>query len=720
MITKELSIATFTYDVLGDIIRINLNNLGRLNHLLGSAALSSKANDFFLLKLIRFLKRTRKDMFMKRVMVFVFSLSLLLVGCNGTSSSVNLSTTNTAKENESTAITMVIDEDDKVIYFETNGGSEVSPLVNPEWEDVLNLPISVKDGYILDGWYEDEDLKTEFDIGWIGDLETITLYAKWAVIDDNVIIVSLELNLGFAPYDYIPMDVNNPFSVTLVPEKSGYTFRGWFLDENLKEHYDEYHDFTEDITLYAGWVEGNYKLIYSEEDFLSIADDLSGNYLLMTWLTFPSDIDEYTVIGDEEHPFSGILDGNHWGIRFMYLLMNQSSDNIGLFGVITGTVRNLELTIWNEFDPYSLNESFNYGGLAGKLKGHVENSKFHVEQSFNLINIDGEINIGMIAGVVDGGSMNNIVISRGAFSEVVIDNSGMSLGDQVINIGMICGKSSNASFENIAVNGNIGIIDDYTTLSSINIDYALGGAIGRALNTSLTWVFNEEAWYDISPSIFNEASDGIYYVGGLIADARNCDLDYVYSWQDIDFDSDVHGNVYLGGLLGYAFEGSLENAYMEGFVGMGGSEFVMSNSMAYIGGVIGYANQSSINSVARGGDTKIHDLGEGRAYLAGLIAVVENSSVSNAYMYASMISVYSLVDTDLITIAYLLTVSNNSALSNLWYVAGISLILNFMSVADTGYGNSMDFDTYEQFIDNFLLQFDNNDWYNNIYDKDLF
>ncbi len=64
-----------------------------------------------------------------------------------------------------------------VISFESNGGDEHEDIVVTPSKDVT-LPTPVRDGYIFDGWYLDEELTVPYDPE-TKVTQSITLYAKW-------------------------------------------------------------------------------------------------------------------------------------------------------------------------------------------------------------------------------------------------------------------------------------------------------------------------------------------------------------------------------------------------------------------------------------------------------------------------------------------------------------------------------------------------------------
>jgi len=93
-----------------------------------------------------------------------------------------------------------------------------------------------------------------------------------------------------------------------------------------------------------GIVPQDYVGIYTPEDFDSIRNNLSSNYILMNDIDL-SGFENWMPIGDLEHKFTGELNGNYFTIRGMTIDI-ESEDSIyaGLFGYVeNGTVVNLGL-----------------------------------------------------------------------------------------------------------------------------------------------------------------------------------------------------------------------------------------------------------------------------------------------------------------------------------------------------------------------------------------
>lgn len=105
----------------------------------------------------------------------------------------------------------------------------------------------------------------------------------------------------------------------------------------------------------------------------------------------------------ETTPFSGTYDGNGYGI-WKLTIMRPSEANIGLFGYLTGTVKNLGII--NQY----MDGRENVGGLVGlvDLTGRVDRSYVEAEFGSGLpISVYGKGNVGGLVGALAGKITNS-------------------------------------------------------------------------------------------------------------------------------------------------------------------------------------------------------------------------------------------------------------------------------------------------------------------------
>ncbi len=151
------------------------------------------------------------------------------------------------------------------ITFDSRGGSDIEPIVYTEGEDAITLPTPTKSGCTFVGWYEEEYFTGDAVGTTYVPTEDVTLYARWssngsAIVDPTVpegIHVRFVCNGGgtLSPIEYVGEAITLP-----TPSRSGYNFRGWYLDESLSGEavVSPYTPSGEEVILYAKWEEKLY------------------------------------------------------------------------------------------------------------------------------------------------------------------------------------------------------------------------------------------------------------------------------------------------------------------------------------------------------------------------------------------------------------------------------------------------------------------------------
>ncbi len=167
------------------------------------------------------------------------------------------------------------------IAFDAAGGEDVEPAsVEIERGTTLsNLPVtrrgrsaeegssSDEDEYLFAGWYtadgEKVNANTKFNESctltahWIKnttDIYTVYFYSEGELVDLDLVVDGDKLER--------PAD----------PERSGYGFIGWYLDEASQQGYDFGEPVTKDLTLYAGWKKMHCRVTFDTGDGTEIED----------------------------------------------------------------------------------------------------------------------------------------------------------------------------------------------------------------------------------------------------------------------------------------------------------------------------------------------------------------------------------------------------------------------------------------------------------------
>ena len=120
------------------------------------------------------------------------------------------------------------------------------------------IPAPTKEGYIFEGWYEDETFKTPFDLEAFmaeQDKDDITVYAHF-----DVVTVTLTFMSQGVVHDVAKVTIESAAPSVADPERDGYEFIGWYVDADCTEPfvYDDAFDGyfgagAADVTVYAGF-----------------------------------------------------------------------------------------------------------------------------------------------------------------------------------------------------------------------------------------------------------------------------------------------------------------------------------------------------------------------------------------------------------------------------------------------------------------------------------
>ncbi len=134
------------------------------------------------------------------------------------------------------------------VKFNSNGGTSVKNQTVKSGEKVSEPSNVTKEGYILDGWYLNNN-KYDFNSEVT---KNITLVAKWSE-DPNVKRYTVTFNSdGGGNISSQKIIENKTATQPKNPTKSGYAFEGWYLNNSK---YDFKSKVTKNITLVAKWRE---------------------------------------------------------------------------------------------------------------------------------------------------------------------------------------------------------------------------------------------------------------------------------------------------------------------------------------------------------------------------------------------------------------------------------------------------------------------------------
>ena len=369
---------------------------------------------------------------------------------------------------------------------------------------------------------------------------------------------------------------------------------------------------------------------------------LSYNFALKNDIN-ATDVKDYQAIGSGDTAFTGKFDGR--GNRIIGLNVSNSNDNVGVFGVNAGTIKNLKVY------SSTFKGDDNVGAIAGTNNGTIDNVTTlgnTVEALGSATSVFGAAGgvVGTNNGAVDNATSRDSVIA-GQNSDEVLTTAGGIAG---INTGLVSNSQSHSAViasgkDNIySLGGIVGVntasgkgldnVNAYgVTGSSILVDNT-GGIAGLNSGT-LNDAYNE--------SIVKGSSN----VGG-IAGTNSGNISLIVNGASVTAEGD-----YTGGLVGKTTDKISDGRnngvitgvnYVGGLVGSNGSGVTLTNltndssaniiGKQYVGGIAGTNNGSisttGTNLINRGSITGNQYVGGIAGENNGTITNVNNDIVLNA------------------------------------------------------------------------------------------
>lgn len=137
------------------------------------------------------------------------------------------------------------------ISFQTNGANSISPIQVLEGQ-AITLPQTNRVGYDFMGWYIDSDFTMLYPNNAVV-TASFTLYAKWQR-NPNMLEIIFDSDGGSA-IETKWLEKGQTIEMPQPQKDGGYTFIGWYRDEQRTQLYDFSNGFYESMTLFAKWQE---------------------------------------------------------------------------------------------------------------------------------------------------------------------------------------------------------------------------------------------------------------------------------------------------------------------------------------------------------------------------------------------------------------------------------------------------------------------------------
>ena len=255
----------------------------------------------------------------------------------------------------------------------------------------------------------------------------------------------------------------------------------------------------------------------------------------------------FNPIGNNNSNFNGTFDGK--GFTLSNLIIDRTTDYIGLFGYNTGTIKDITL------DSVDITGDDHVGGLVGRNDG--ENSNVGIINNSNSSgSISGNFSVGGLVGSTTISSIEN------STSSANVKGTDNNVG------GLVGGSTTISSIENSTSSGSVsgmnnvggfigfndsGIITDSTSYGNVEGDANVGGFVGQYQNAITSPAFkiaNSTSYGDVVGKGGN--TDG--NIGGFVGRNQEGTINNSLSSGSVQ-----GGNLNVGGFVGNNISGTYTN-----------------------------------------------------------------------------------------------------------------------------------------------------------------
>ena len=465
-----------------------------------------------------------------------------------------------------------------LVNFNVNGGTEQLDSVLVNYGTPYNFCVPTKLGNDFIGWeYNNTLITNEYgkSYGNLTFIEPVTLIAKWKPTDYVIDYYNVDGATNNNPLIY---NISEQALILIEAKKIGYTFNGWYSDNNLTHRITEIPaGKTGHIKLYADWSINSY-IIQFDSNGGSVTDPIESDYAGR--ITAPTPPTKNGFI------FSGWYTDNSFSSLFIFNTMPaESLTLVAKWKSRSGQVdSNGYIEIWDTDYFVHLTQNSNMWTKNYKLYADIDLSGTPINTIGTKTNpftghFDGDyhkisnlsFNSVIFNEITQSESENSFISYMGLFGfcsgeleNIYIDNATFDISYNIENskdyyhlyLGILCGYAQNAIIHNISVNGSINLITDITWIE-------VGGAIGYTKSCTIYASKAEVVIETNKTTTDRQYSNGSICIGGFIGrdcyytDGKQTQISNCYSIGAIDCSVTENTFSYIGGFLGGAMNNTL-------------------------------------------------------------------------------------------------------------------------------------------------------------------
>ncbi len=251
------------------------------------------------------------------------------------------------------------------ITFDTDGGSVIEPITQNYGTAVIAPKIPTKTGYTFKGW--DKAVPDTIPAN------DVTITALWEInrYDVTYNTVGITPNKAVLPSD-ITVDHGTVYTASVPAEIRGYTFDGWYTDENCTSKFTDGTAVTDDTSLYGRWlrntvnVSGTKKWVENGEGFTR------PDYITIILYRNDQPFDNYRIdkdlsVNEQSYSFIGLEETDENGNAYTYSIREDLVPD-EYISVISG----FNITNTYNTDRFTITKTWDNTGCPNEIPSDID------------------------------------------------------------------------------------------------------------------------------------------------------------------------------------------------------------------------------------------------------------------------------------------------------------------------------------------------------------
>lgn len=269
------------------------------------------------------------------------------------------------------------------IIFDTDGGSRIDPIKQNYGTDVTVPADPTKDGYTFAGW--DKEIPATVPA------QNITIKALWDInVYDVIYSFKGDVPSKVALPEADRVEYNTPYSAEKPGELGGYTFHGWYTDEDCTEPYTDGTPLKADTQLFGKWTR-NTVTISGTKTWVENGEGFERPDRIVIILKRDSQTYDYCIVdkdmsvNEQSYSFDPVYECDEDGNRYEYTVVEDLVPD-DYVSVVSG----YDITNTYNVDQFIIRKEWDNTGNPDEIPESVDVELYRDDEIYDTVTLNEE------------------------------------------------------------------------------------------------------------------------------------------------------------------------------------------------------------------------------------------------------------------------------------------------------------------------------------------